>query len=86
MLLLLTVSDRSAGTVDFRSRIDRISKRPPASQATSQISNYFASVKDKVKGEGKALRKEPSEIVLSSDDEGEGADEAGDSAALNGAH
>lgn len=81
---------RSAGTADFRSRIDRISKRASASQATSQISDYFASIKKREKGKekasnGKALRKESSEIVLSSGDEGEGADTEISRAALNGA-
>uniref|UniRef100_A0A0K3CG19 DNA mismatch repair protein MSH3 n=1 Tax=Rhodotorula toruloides TaxID=5286 RepID=A0A0K3CG19_RHOTO len=63
------VGQHNAGTADFRSRIDRISKRPSASQATSQISDYLASVKKREKGKekassGKALRKEPSEIVF----------------------
>ncbi|BGP29936.1 hypothetical protein JCM10296v2_001688 [Rhodotorula toruloides] len=83
------VGQHNAGTADFRSRIDRISKRPSASQATTQISDYYASVKKREKGKekasnGEALRKEPSEIVLSSGDEGEGANTEISRAALNG--
>ncbi|BGP22690.1 DNA mismatch repair protein MSH3 [Rhodotorula toruloides] len=79
------VGQHDAGTIDFRSRIDRIAKGPSASQATSQISDYFASVKKQEKGSnGRAVRKEPSEIVLSSDGEDEASDEADSRAALNG--
>ncbi|BGP37749.1 Mismatch repair protein msh3 [Rhodotorula kratochvilovae] len=65
----------AAGRDDFSARVDRIAKRPTAAQATSTIAAFFAKKpegKGKGKGKGKEVEREPSEIVLSSDDEDEG--------------
>ncbi|KPV75658.1 uncharacterized protein RHOBADRAFT_52699 [Rhodotorula graminis WP1] len=64
----------AAGKDDFSARVDRISKRPTAAQATSAIASFYAKKATKgdkgdKKGKGKAVQHEPSEIVLSSDDD-----------------
>ncbi|GAA5986743.1 hypothetical protein JCM11641_007759 [Rhodosporidiobolus odoratus] len=57
----------NAGAGDFTTRIERISKRPNSAQATSTVSAFYADAKKEERK--KAARKEPSEIVLDSDEE-----------------
>jgi len=68
---LLSLSPSSAGKDDFSARVDRIPKRPTAAQATSTITSFYAHkpTKGDKKAKGKAVEREPSEIVLSSDDD-----------------
>ncbi|GAA5822849.1 hypothetical protein JCM11251_004399 [Rhodosporidiobolus azoricus] len=67
----------NAGVGDFTTRIERIAKRPTASQATSTVSTFYADAeKAKRKGKKKAVRKEPSEIVLDSSEEEGGVEPA----------
>ncbi|GAA5894851.1 hypothetical protein JCM6882_006693 [Rhodosporidiobolus microsporus] len=68
----------NVGVGDFTTRIERITKRPTASQATSTVSSFYAdaeSAKSKGKGKGKAVQEQPSEIVLDSSDDSEAEDE-----------
>ncbi|GAA6029240.1 hypothetical protein JCM8097_003582 [Rhodosporidiobolus ruineniae] len=65
----------NVGVGDFTTRIERISKRSTASQATTVVSEFYAEAKKAERKKGKGLRKEPSEIVLGSDEEEEDADD-----------